>query len=210
MFSKKIFSSLPLNFWMGLSIALMVVCIILVMTLSKMAPEVQVIPQLFRRDAMSANQFIEATAINPKVRVKESKLIDEMLVRFYVENRYLFVPDKSELFYRYGPFGPIARLSTPALYSQFIQSKGNYLEKAQNNTDTESIDIWDVRRRDNVFYVDFDIYNFSGGRPTFRGTKRATIKIGHNWNKRSLNRKDFVNPYGFYVMSYEESTLKKR
>ena len=210
MSSKKIFSILPLKFWMGLSIVLMAICIIFVMTLSKMAPEVQVMPQLFRRDAMSANQFIEATAINPRVRVKESRLIDEMLVRFYVENRHFYVPDRSELAYRYGRLGPIARLSTRGIYNAFLKSKGNYLETAQNNPETVSVDILDVRRRDNVFYVDFDIYRFADGRQAFAGTKQATVKIGHNWNRRDILRRDFANPYGFYVMFYEESARQKR
>ena len=177
MFFKKIFSIVPLRFWIGLSIVLMTVCVVLVMTLSKMAPQIQVMPQLFRRDAMSADQFVEATAINPAVVLKESKLIDEMLVRFYIENRYFYVPDMDELAYRYGRLGPIARLSIPGIYSGFVKSKGNYLENVQNNPDTVSVDILNVRRRDNVFTVDFDIYKFVDGRQVFGGTRRATLKI---------------------------------
>ena len=210
MFFKKIFSKLPLNLWMGLSIVLMAVCVLLVMTLSDMAPKVQVMPQLFRQDALSGNQFVEATAISPWVRVKESRLIDEMLVRFYVENRYFYVPDRAELAYRYGRTGPVARLSTPRIYNTFLKGKGNYLEDAQTNPETISVDIWRVARRDNVFYVDFDVYRFMDGRAGLRNTRRATIKIGHNWARRDIRRSDFANPYGFYVMSYEESALQKR
>ena len=206
---NKIFSVLPLRFWMGLSIVLMTICIILVITLSRMAPQIRVIPQLFRPDTMSAGQFVEATAINPYVSLKESKLIDEMLVRFYVENRYFYVPDISELMYRYGQRGPVARLSNPNVYARFVKSKGNYIEDAQSNPYTMSIDIWDVRRRDNVFTVDFDIYRFTDGRVAFSGTKRATVKIGHNWKRRSFGA-DFANPYGFFVMSYDETNLQKR
>ena len=206
---NKLFRVLPLRFWMGLSIVLMTICILLVMTLSKMAPHIHVVPQLFRTDTMSANQFVEATAINPHVSVKEAKLIDEMLIRFYIENRFFYVPDMRELAYRYGRQGPVARLSTPNVYSVFIKGKGNYLENAQSNPDTMTVDILNVRRRDNVFTVDFDIYRFTDGRSAFKGTKRATIKIGHNWGRRSFGT-DFVNPYGFYVISYDETDLKKR
>ena len=206
---NKIFQVLPLRFWMGLSIVLMTICILFVITLSNMAPQIRVIPQLFRPDTMSANQFVEATAINPHVSVKESKLIDEMLIRFYIENRYFYVPDIKELRYRYGGRGPVARLSRPDVYAAFAKSKGNYLENVQNNPDTVTVDILNVRRRDNVFTVDFDIYRFTDGRQAFSGTKRATVKIGHNWGLRSFGA-DFVNPYGFFVMSYDETSLKKR
>ena len=210
MFWGKIFSRFSLKFLMGLSIVLMAICVILVITLSEMAPEVHVIPQLFRKDPMMANQFVEATVISPNVRPKESKLIDEMLIRFYVENRYFYIPDLGELAYRYGRNGPIARLSTPSIYFAFVKSKGNYLENVQNNRGTVSVDIWRINRRDNVFYVDFDIYRMTEGRQAFGGTKRATIKIDHNWNRRNMNRRDFVNPYGFYVKSYDETSLVKR
>ena len=207
--SKNIFVAVSLRIWIGLSIILMAICIVLVLTLYNMAPHIQVVPQLFRKDTMNANQFVEATAINPYVSNKESKLIDEMLIRFYVENRYFYVPDIAEVRYRYGRRGPVARLSAPGVYATFSKSKGNYLENIQNNLYTESVDIWRINRRDNVFYVDFDVYRFLDGRESLRGTKRATVKIDHNWGRRSFG-KDFANPYGFYVVSYDETALKKR
>ena len=206
---NKIFLVVPLKFWMGLSIVLMTICIVFVITLSNMAPHIQVIPQLFRFDPMSANQFIEATAINPKVTLKERKLIEEMLVRFYIENRHFYIPDAAELKYRYGRSGPIARLSAPEIYDEFIKSKGNYLENVQNNSWSVSADILKVTRRDNVFVVDFDFYRFENNRQAFNGSKRATVKIRDNWKNRSFGT-DFVNPYGHFVTSYKETSLKKR
>ena len=210
---KKTLTMVSLRLWMGLSIVLMTVCIILVMTLFNTASRIHVTPQLFRRDAMSADQFIEATAIHPEVSLKERRLIDEMLIRFYVENRHFYLPDIAELRYRYGNSGPVARLSIPSVYRTFIKGKGNYLENVQSNPRTTSVDIWNVTRRDNVFYVDFDIYHFADNRQSFGGTKRATIKIDHRWNpswyRRSYNG-DFFNPYGFVVTEYSESNLKKR
>jgi len=206
---NKFFTGISLKVWMGISIVLMTICILLVITLSNMAPRIQVMPQLFRQDAMSANQFVEATAINRSVPLKERKLIDEMFVRFYLENRYFYVPDAGELQYRYGRQGPIARLSSPKVYSAFLKGKGNYAEKAKSDSHTEVVDILNVRRRDNVFTVDFDIYRFMDGRVAPRGTKRATVKIDHNWKRRSFGR-DFANPYGFYVISYDETSLQKR
>jgi len=201
-----------LRLWIGLTIVSMTVCVVLVITLFNMAPRIQILPQMFTKDVMSANQFLEATAINPMVPIKERKLIDEMFVRFYVENRYFYVPDIPELSYRYGGRGPIARLSAPPVYARFVKSKGNYLENVQNNKGTVSVDIWRVapwRGSNNLYSVDFDVYRFEDGRQAYAGTKRATIKIGHN--PRFIGwRQDFANPYGFFVMSYDETSLKKR
>ena len=212
MSAKSRFLLIPLRFWIGLSIVLMTICVVLVLTLFNTAPQIHVMPQLFRKDAMTANQFVETTAINPNVPLKESKLIDEMFVRFYVENRHFYIPDKEELLYRYGEDGPIGRLSTADVYNSFISSKGNFIEDVQNELGTTTVDIWRINRRDNVFYVDFDIYQFAEGRKAFGGTRRATVKIGHDQGRgnRSLYYSDFVNPYGFYVLSYDETALKKR
>jgi len=201
------FSAISLRVWMGLSIVLMTICLILVMTLSNMAPRIVVLPQLFSPDTMRFDQFVEATNINAKI--KEQKLIEEMLIRFYVENRYFYVPDGWELAYRYGGFGPIARLSAPEIYIDFIRGKGNYLENLQEAAETTTVDIIDLRRRDNTFTVDFDVYRFNGGQRLFGGTKRATIRIGYHPRYRGF-RKDFVNPYGLFVTYYKETGLKKR
>ena len=209
---KSSFLLVPLRFWIGLSIALITICLVLVMTLFNMSSEIRVMPQLFRRNTMNANQFMEATAINKNVPLKESKLIDEMLIRFYIENRYFYVPDRDELTYRYGVDGPVWRLSSSNVYNSFIASKGNFIEDTQKNFDTTTVDIWQINRRDNVFYVDFDIYHITEGKQGFGGTKRATVKIAHDQSRgdRSLKYWDFVNPYGFYVVSYDETALKKR
>ena len=200
-------SSVSLKLWIVLSVILMTVCLVLVMTLSSMARRVVVLPQLFSPDTMRFGQFIEAT--NMGAPVKEKKLIDEMLIRFYVENRHFYIPDGGELTYRYGGFGPVGRLSTPGIYGGFIRSKGNFLENLPNETGTTSVDITHVERVDNTFTVDFDVYRYDKGQQMFAGSRRATVKVGYSPVYRSF-RKDFANPYGLFVHYYEESGLKKR
>jgi len=201
------FSDISLRLWMGLSVVLITVCLIMVVTLSNMAPRVTVLPQLFSPDTMRFGQFVEATNMN--TRLKERELIDEMLIRFYVENRYFYVPDGMELAYRYGGIGPIARLSEPSIYIGWVSGKGSYLENLQEATETTTVDIINLTRRDNTFTVDFDIYRFNGGQRFFGGTRRATIRVGYHPRYKGF-RKDFVNPYGLFVSYYKETALKKR
>ena len=204
------FSNFSLRFWIGLSIVLMVICLILVMTLSEMAPRVVVLPQLISKDTMRFDQFVEVT--NLKAPVKERKLIDEMLIRFYVENRHFYIPDIAEMSYRYGRWGPVGRMSAPNVYGAFMKSKGNYLENIRNETATKMADITSVTRRDNTFTVDFDVYSLDHERRAFAGSRRATIEVGYNprMSDRLKFAKDFANPYGLYIKIYEESGLKKR
>ena len=202
------FSDISLRLWMGLSVVLMVICLIMVITLSNMAPRIVVLPQLFSPDTMRFGQFVEATNMN--ARLKERNLIDEMLIRFYVENRHFYVPDGWELVYRYGRRGPIARLSAPSIYMNFISSKGHFLGNLQGETSTKTVDIVSLTRRDNTFTVDFDIYQMSGSQRFFGGTRRATIRVGYDPVRYKKFGADFVNPYGLFVSYYKETSLKKR
>lgn len=196
-------STVSLKFWIGLSIVLMTVCILLVLTLLNMAPQVKVIPQMFSPDSMTFPQLIEATNINA-LNAQERRLIDEMMVRFYIENRHFYIPDRAELDYRYGPRGPVGRLSAPAIYNKFIAGKGNYAENIANDDGARTVDILNVTRRDNTFTVDFRLYSYNKGKVIPGGTRRATVKIGYNRAFRNFAR-DFANPFGLYVVSYDET-----
>ena len=212
--SRVSFTSLSMKIWMGIIILLMAVTLWLVMTLSNAAPYVHVLPQVFSKDTMNFSQLVETTNMNMPdkelKRIKELYLIDEMLVRFYVEMRHGFVPDFSELTYRYGPNGPIRRLSTPAIYRKFAAQKGaldpQQLKEMQGQTTTA--DITRVTRRDDVFTVDFDLYQSRNGAVSFGGSRRATVKIKRMPSYRSFGS-DFTNPFWVVVVSYDETALKK-
>ena len=201
------FSVISIKIWMGLLIVLLTMAVLFVLTLSNMAPQLNVVPQLFLKDPMNFNQLAEVT--NLKARIKEQKLIDEMLVRFYIENRVNYIPDMIELSYRYGDEGPVYRLSAPDVYSQFLKTVGNYTESDEENTATTVADILQVDRMDNTFTVDFDVYNYDKGIMSFGGRRRATVRISHAPAYRGFGA-DFVNPYGFVVVSYGETGLKKQ
>ena len=208
-FKRLSMSSISLRGWIGITVALMVLMIWFVLTLFHMAPDIVVLPQLFSPDIMRFNQFIEATNLNAQAQVKEHFLIDEMMIRFYIENRHFYVPDGAELAYRYGGRGPVARLSSPQIYQTFLAEKGPYLESVQNATGSSVVDITAVSRRDNTFTVDFDQYIQEGMQVRFAGSYRATAKIAYSAAHQNFSS-DFINPFGMVVVSYDETILKKR
>lgn len=202
-------SSVSIKIWMALLVLLLFISIMLVITISNTASRVKVLPQLFSPDIMKFGHFVETTNMN--VPVKESKLIDEMFVRFYIENRNNYIPDLYELSYRYGGRGPVGRLSTPAVFNQFLAQIGNYAENLQQDGTpvTRAIDITRLTRQDNTFSVDFDVYQFDEHTISYIGSRRATVRIAHSPAYRNFSA-DFANPYGFVVVFYKESSLKKR
>ena len=200
------FATLSIKVWASLMIVLMTGTVLLVITLSDVAPKVNAIPQLFSKDPMNFGQLVEVTNFN--TQVKEKALIDEMLVRFYIENRVNYIPDISELSYRYGEMGPIRRLSSPGVYGEFLAQIGNFAEGVSAESATRSADIIQVRRTDNNFTVDFDVYAFNKGIISFMGRRRATVRIDYSPAYRGF-MSDFVNPYGLIVVSYRETGVKK-
>ena len=199
---------LSIKIWMTFLIVLLSVLILLVITVSNTVSRVHVVPQLFSPDIMHFNHFVETT--NMQVPVKEKRLIEEMLIRFYVENRNNYIPNLRELIYRYGPTGPIARLSSPDVFNAFTEQVGNFTENLQEKGfTTKGVDIVRLTRQDKVFTVDFDIYQFDGARASFQGSMRATIQISESPAYRQFLG-DFSNPYGLVVTSYRETPLKKR
>ena len=202
-------SDISLKVWMGLTGVLMFLMVWIVLTLSNMAPQVAVLPQLFSPDIMRFGQRIEATNLNAGQQLTDRKLIDEMLVRFFVENYHFYIPDRWELDYRYGPMGPVARLSTPKVYSGFMADKKDYRNDIENKTYTQMADITRVSRRDNVFTVDFDLYEMKGFKVQKVGSRRATLRVGF-YKGRQLYLTDFINPFGLTVEVYDESQNIKK
>lgn len=142
---------------------------------------------------------------------EEMELVDEMLMRFFIENWNGYIPDLSEMSYRYGGQGPVARLSTPAVSGQFSKKTAGFAEKLKEdaqNMATRSVDILRVVRSDNTFTVDFDIINYDGKTKSFGGRWRAVARITHSPGYRQFGR-DFINPYGFVITYYKEDPLKK-
>jgi type IV secretory pathway component VirB8 len=201
-------SNVSVKIWMVLLILFLSVLILLVITISNTASRVRVLPQLFSPDIMRFNHFIETT--NMQVPVKEKSLIEEMLVRFYVENRNNYIPNLYELSYRYGANGPVARLSSPAVFNAFQAQVGNFTENLEEKgSTTKTIDIFRLTRQDKVFTVDFDIYQFDGVKMSSGGSRRAILQIAETPLYRKFST-DFSNPYGLVVTSYRETPLKKR
>ena len=202
--------------WLLIVTVLLGIMVLLSLTLVNTTPNVRTLPQFFTKDTMFFERYLEIENLNQE-KIKEKKLIDDMLIRFYLENRNEYMPDKTEMTYRWSGRGPVARLSSDNVYRDFWKVKSKELEGIgdadmlsgeKENMDTKSIDIISISRIDNVFTVDFDTYQRRSVSAKNLGRKRAIIEIKYNPRSRYRFASDFANPYGLTVTSYKESEKK--
>jgi hypothetical protein len=196
--------SLSLRGWLFITTVVMAMNIFLALTLVHFAPKVQVVAQFFSPNVMNFGQLTEATSFNGDV--SDKRLIDEMLVRYYIHMRHEFIRDKYELSRRWGPIGPVARLSFPNVYQDFSDNIGELDEKIKNSAGTSSPHVTSVSRFDNIFTVDFDVYEWINGGVVRRG-RRAVIRVVDLPERRGFWF-DMVNPYGLTVQQYNETEKK--
>ncbi len=198
--------------WLLIASAMLGLNLFIILTLVQTAPQLRVVAQVLPQDMMTSLQMAEAAALESDVGDK--KLIEEMLVRFYLTQRYTFFPDELEMTQRWGGNGAISILSTPSVYQKYQEDIKPLREVIKSTTKTTYVDVRSLSRQDNTFTVDFDLYTMEKGLPTQRKSRTAVIRFQNIAGRRLLsanayNRLGFTNPYGFTVTSYNESEKKQ-
>lgn len=201
------------------AIFLLVCLLVLVLTALYMGDKLKVRAQFFPIAVSRSNEFSRPTLhefsqlntfspmyFDTKINgieagVRDKGMIDEMLVRYYLEMRYTQIPDLSEMAYRWGIGGPVYFLSTSKLYNSFIGKWDKKIASLGNNVIT--IDIKKVKKEGNSFKVDFDLYeNLPDGQPRFK-SKHADLKF--RYANFHMYTPFFSNPYGLIFTSLDET-----
>ena len=138
------------------------------------------------------------------VGMRDKGMIDEMLVRYYLETRYTQIPDLNEMAYRWGIGSPLYFLSTRKLYNDFIGKWDQKMASLGKNVIT--IHIKNIKRGGNSFDVDFDLYeNLPDGQHRFK-SKHVNLKF--RYANFHMYTPIFSNPYGMIFTSLDESEIK--
>ena len=91
-----------------------------------MSKELQVTPQFFvdpKYSGESSQRTMIYSLKDASGRQEEGqKILDEMLMRHYIQMRYEQIPDRPEMLFRWGRGGVIHVLSAPKIYDAFVQS----------------------------------------------------------------------------------------
>ena len=131
-------------------------------------------------------------------------LLEQMIVRYYVEMRYTIIPDPVEMLRRWGAGGTIRLLSSSQLYSAFVAKEAN-LERLKENKITQTVDIKEVRKmRHGVYRVSFDLYTRGADGMRRRGPIIVSLVYRYS-NRYRFFSSGFSNPLGMYFVSLDRS-----
>lgn len=191
------------KFWMIIASVLIGLNLFFVLTLMQMAPKLTIIAQVLT-SPMNSSQFIQAEPFSADI--SDKNLIEEMLIRSYITNRYFIVPDEEEMKFRWSGFGVVGQMSTPNVYEAFYKSLGELPENVRTLEFTQNADIRRVERHNDTWTVEFDVYRLMGGVAT-KQTKVAVLESARA-PQMGWYRTDFSNPYGFFIYSYNEGVKK--
>ncbi len=192
------------KFWMIVAAIIIAFNLLIILTLLQMAPRLKVISQILT-SPMSSNQLIQAEPLSSDIGDK--KLLDEMLIRYYLEMRLSLFADQTEFNRRIGVGGPVWLLSNADVYRQFLAGFGEEVTQLRNLSYTESVDIQRISRLGNTFTVEFDVVRLLGSTIS-RESKVSIIEVVHDPSRRVF-RTNFANPYGLTVVKYNESKKKQ-
>lgn len=193
------------KFWMIIASVCMAVTMFFVLTLMQMGPQLKVVAQVLTTP-MNSNQFIQAEPFESDI--SDKSLIEQMLVRNYLINRYMIYGDEVQMAFNWGPYGVVAQLSTPRVFQEYVQSLGEMPKKLREVQYTQNIKITSMRRQNDRWTVDFDIYRiYAGGHVSVRS--RTAVLETRNIPGRRFFRTDSSNPYGLTVIWYTDAEKKQ-
>lgn len=193
------------KFWMIITAIIVGVNLILILTLVQMAPKLKVIAQIATENPRESKDLLQMEPFSKNAGDK--KLIDETLIRYYMDMRHTSFQDKDEMYRRWGNRGPVAQLSSISVYKRFSNGLKDKITAINSSNATTSVDILSISRMDNIFTIEFDLYHYSRG--TIQSKRRVAIVSVKFNSARRFFRKSYSNPFGMYIDSYEETEKKK-
>lgn len=193
------------KFWMIIASIFIAFNIFFVLTLMQMAPRLTVVPQILTKEPMKSLELMQAESF--AANISDKHLIDEMMIRFYLTERYTRFADAVEMQNKWGPWGTISLLSTPRVYQEFYQSLGDLPENVSQMSYSQSIDIQSVARSGRTWTVEFDVY-WMGQGGFHKETRVAVLESTETPYRRAFWMRG-SNPYGFIIISYTDAVKKR-
>ncbi len=189
------------------SLLLLVLTVLLGLTAVQVAGELKVVIQFFptTKDSVILHEFKQLNTLSP-IEMGDRKLVEEMLVRHYLEMRYEQIPDEREMRYRWGIMGPVYTLSTLDEYNKFAVGLKKKLEDLPDVITT--IEVERVSKNDYVFNVDFRILeNLPSGQVRVK-EKNAILEFRYATGRPRWDPK-LINPYGLIFIRFEEKDRQR-
>ena len=199
-------------------VALIFVSLLVLLSLTglEMSSRLQVTPQFFIDPRILGESSQRTTLYSLKDSSGRSesgqKIIDEMLVRYYLMMRYEQIPDLPEMAFRWGKDGVIYLLSTVDVYSDFARQIQSTVASLPDMVQTVEIKHLERIKTDSGkdarrFSVDIVLHEQYPDGHVVSKAKTVQIAFGYT-RRRRLFSKYLTNPYGFTISSFIESDNK--
>lgn len=193
------------KFWMVVASIFVGFNVFFVLTLMQMAPRLTVVPQVLSKEPMHSLELIQAESFD--TNIADKRLIDEMMIRYYLTERYTRFADAQEMQNKWGPWGTVSLLSTPQVYQEFYQSLGEITENVQQMPYSQGIDIRTIKRTGKTWTVEFDLYKMAQGFVS-KETRIAVLESAETPYRRAFRLRN-TNPYGFIIINYTDAVKKQ-
>ena len=204
------------KFWMTIAAIGIAINLIIVLTLVQMAPKLKIVAQVLpsSETAINTSSHIQVDTLPVKgllgstsdINKTNRALIDEMLIRYYIDARLSVFADENEMAFRWNPGGTIHRLSAPKVYKEFSKNLKEKLKGIKHLIATTSVHIVSISSLGNTYTVEVDVYVYNPFEPNEKPKVQRrviTMQIGHRNNVHRYNKFE-SNPFGFYVAVYKE------
>lgn len=214
--AKLAFAVFQAKFCMALAALGVAINLIIVLTLVQMAPKLKMIAQVLPSSETTINtsSHIQVDTLpvkgllgsNSNINKSNRALIDEMLIRYYLDVRLSSFGDEEELKARWLAGGAVHRLSSPAVYNKFAKDIKEKIKELKNERITRSVHVAAISTLGNTYTAEVDIYTHNPFEPNEKPKVQRrviTMQIGHRNNIHRYNKFE-SNPYGFYVSVYNE------
>jgi len=193
--------------WMGIALLSMVINLFIVLTIWQISPQLEIISQIVFQDALTSRQAAIAEPFD--AHMMDQNKINEMLVRYYLENRYGVLPDYDEMMHRWGGNGILDRLSTDNVYYPFFQTVVERLEQIDKEVETSSIDIRKISRLDNTWTIELEVFTFNQQTGQLSSRVYDIVLETAQDPSYAFYNVDFINPYGLQIVDFRQTQKKQ-
>ncbi|MBE6446578.1 MAG: hypothetical protein E7021_04165 [Alphaproteobacteria bacterium] len=173
---------------------------------------IYVLPQFLSSRLMDSKQLITTSPFDKGFVFYDQDydrlMIEEMLIRYYLEMRYTFFPNSAEMMRRWGWNSPMAYLSRSDIHREVV---GKDLEQKIRDMgeNIRTVNITKIEKdlkNDYARYIQMEIYIL---RPDgfLEKVQKYDVRVVFDYNNRyKVFTPNFNNPYGLYF-TYIKSTL---
>ena len=185
---------------------------------------VYVLPQFLSRRSMLSNEFISTSTFEKGKKYRDNDydrlLIEEMLIRYYLEMRYTFFPDVEEMVYRWGWRSPLRYFSTNQVHQDItdFEGKGKGLSDDDLKQKIHSmqhviktVEIEKISKKEgNRYEAEILVYSLLRLDGRLDSVNRYLVQLNFRYsNLRKFYTREFSNPYGLYFTDVVATLIKE-